>query len=270
MKILLLANKFDTYTLKDVKRSSMVLGFDLKCCSLSQSSFESIDIVINRISGINYDDSDLYFQNKYFLSQFHCNETFLIKTFRDKLLQYLEYKKNDIDTPQTIDLEFEKKIKIFDFFSSSKRVLIKPKRSNQSIGIFETVNLQDTYFKLKSRGDLRYIAQEFIPKKREWRVYVINKEVYACLVKISDSLYTIMNCEMAILKEEKPVAGVLEIVRRINISFSLFYCALDIAETLDGRFLLIETNCMPGMKYVDGITGRKMSMDLLLRIIEKI
>ena len=221
---------------------------------------DSSSILINRVSGINYDDADLQYYEKLNIKVY--NEPNSSRVFRDKSKQYNFFKLNSIPTIETLALDCTAPKELESFCNSfeEQRFLLKPYRSNRAQGIIETSLPLENYQYLKSKNDLRYILQPFLPKKCEWRILIIDKDIIGIMRKNSESLYSILNCESAQLTLiERPSLQLDDFLQNCIQKIPLFMYALDVLELPDGTLKLIEVNSMPGLKHVENICNKNIA-----------
>jgi len=217
-------------------------------------------IIINRVSGISYDDSDLnlYMDNQNYIVY---NDPKYSRIFRDKFKQYSYFIKSKISTIPSCSLEgiYKDKIDVFINQNSNDRFLIKPLRSNQAQGIITPLNLKDEIVRIKNSNDQRYILQPFLQKRREWRVLVINKVVVAIMEKTSrHGVFSILNCansDIRLVAKEDIKPELTKLINQCIVEIPLFIFAIDILEDLKEEYKVIEVNNIPGLKFVEEVSG---------------
>lgn len=240
-------------------------------------SKEEKTIILNRISGISYDDTDLDYleileKNNPNIKVY--NNPKLSRLFRDKSLQNKFYQSHAIETIPTIDIEFNDLKEIEKFvYDYQAPFLLKPKRSNQGKGIINTnMPLREIEI-LTEKKDTRYILQPSLKKESEWRLLYIDGTLKSALLKRHSDPHAILNCANANLTNISlnDVPQTVQNIGKIVYSKApLKIMALDILCTCDGSSYLIETNTVPGMAFVEKKGNINVSSLLVASILNEI
>jgi glutathione synthase/RimK-type ligase-like ATP-grasp enzyme len=234
------------------------------------------DCVLNRVSGISYNDGDLELLKNYqkrWPKALIVNNPEETALFRDKALQADHYIKNQIPTIATVSLEQLDSLGLVQFTADnpSDKYLFKPVRSNQAKGIIICDDPLKTFTELQSKGDLRYILQPLILKQAEWRVLILKDEILGFLKKDSLNGEELLNCDKANLthiKDQEIPEELLVLINKVTNHNNLYLQALDILVEKDETLRLIEVNNVPGFKFFEKTTGISPSKLLVQRIFD--
>jgi len=281
MKFLILTLKQDLESIQQLTK--MIQGSNTEYNILNPFEMDhdrflqnKYDVILNRVSGISYNDDDLELLKEY---QVKWPHSLIVNTpqesmiFRDKYKQFEQFTKNNIPTIPTLNLEAAK-IEEVEFFvekQNSSKYLLKPIRSNQAKGIIVTDKPILEFEHLNKSRDTRYILQPLIEKKCEWRALAINGELIGTLYKHCDNPEELLNCEKAKLSYIQNAAipkHISELINKAINSNDLYIQAMDILEQNDGEALLIEINSIPGFKYFEKTTGISPANKLIQRIFK--
>ena len=238
----------------------------------------SYDCILNRVSGISYNDQDLEFLENYskrWPKTLIINDPIQTRVFRDKYKQFELYKASSIPTIESLNLENTsvKHIEEFTKAHTTLKYLLKPLRSNQARGIQITEIPVNNFKKLQELKDTKYILQPLILKKCEWRVLLIDNQILGVLKKETSNDDELLNCEVATLTEvsqSDTPKELRELVSKVINASKLYIQALDILEDHQGNYLLIEVNNVPGLKYFEKTTGISPAKKLTQRIISNL
>lgn len=224
---------------------------------------ESYEVILNRISGISYDDSDLELLKRYQIKwprTLIVNDPNITAILRDKALQAELFQKIALESIPTLDLQTCSQMEIETFTKSNRalKYLIKPIRSNQAKGIIKTIAPLKDYQKLRETKDTRYILQPLLLKRAEWRILAINNVIIGVLKKTHNDPEELLNCEKASLEYISDDKTPDRLSDFLNAKFWESPCsilAFDILEDIEGKYRLIEVNNVPGFKYFEKTTG---------------
>jgi len=250
MNIIIIANSHKFYTIRRLCEEIEALGH---CAQIiDPDALDSTDkkvlentIILNRCSGISYNDNDLDTLTKFTNSKI-SNAIEDTRIFRDKWLQYLFFIKNNLPTINTANLEAGEGPN----FTQKYGYLIKPKRSNQTRGIIKSPDLN---FKI---NDKRYIIQPLLKKKNEYRVLIALGTVLGILKKSHDDPFELLNCErstLSFIPWLDASAKLKELIHKI-LPYGPDFYGLDILEQESGHHLIIELNNVPGFEYFEKVS----------------
>lgn len=118
--------------------------------------------------------------------------------------------------------------------------------------------------------------QEYIPKKQEWRVTVVNDEVFACKIDSQSTAESREDWRGQIFLESKvkheigELPGMLssmciDFVRRLGLSFG----AIDLIETPKEEFYFLEINPNGQWGWIEQITEAPISRSIARLLISK-
>ncbi|EPZ50640.1 hypothetical protein M902_3230 [Bacteriovorax sp. BAL6_X] len=216
------------------------------------------DVVINRNTGLNYNDDDL--ENMAILEQKKMiNPVTCSRVLRDKFLQWLHFKEI-LEPSQVIETYLLKQEPIYA--GKQNKWVFKTTRGQQAKGVYPSTNIIQDRRDLIDKGDLNYIIQPYVELKSEWRVLLfkglssnrIKKLIIRKSPKNTQNEFHILNfasssCEM--IEEDKTPRQVLSITDTIVNELDFYFISVDILEEERGGFRLIEVNGCPGMAQSD-------------------
>ncbi|MGI4992627.1 ATP-grasp domain-containing protein [Halobacteriovorax sp. GFR7] len=226
--------------------------------SVTNQELAWADVVINRNTGLNYNDDDLeklaILDRQKIINPLTCS-----RILRDKFEQWLFFKEV-LGLSQLIETYSLKKTPTYA--SKQNKWIIKTTRGQQAKGVYPSTDIINDRKKLIDKGDLNYIIQPYIELKSEWRVLLfkgisskkVEKLIIRKLPKNSQNDFHILNfasssCE--IIQEDKTPQQVLSIAHTVAESLDFYFISIDILEEQVGGFRLIEVNGCPGMAHSD-------------------
>ncbi|MFG1482537.1 hypothetical protein ABMA79_11025 [Halobacteriovorax sp. HFRX-2_2] len=234
--------------------------------SVSDKELAWADVVINRNTGLNYNDDDLekmaILGPKKVINPVTCS-----RVLRDKYQQWLHFK--EILGPSQL-IETYSLTQGPDDANKQNKWVIKTTRGQQAKGVYPSTDIINDRKKLIVKGDLNYIIQPYIELKSEWRVLLfkgisskkVEKIIIRKLPKITQNDFHILNfasssCE--IIEEDKTPQQVLSIADAVAGSLDFYFISVDVLEESEeseeqgGGHRLIEVNGCPGMAHSDEI-----------------
>ncbi|EQC46218.1 RimK family alpha-L-glutamate ligase [Bacteriovorax sp. Seq25_V] len=263
MKIIIIANSPQFYTVRRLFEEIEAYGHTAQFITPKELSTSlAPSIVLNRCSGISYDDSDLDTLSK-IRGALVSNDIEHTRIFRDKWLQFNYFQKYGIPTIPSFELGTSTNRS--NIPESMHGYLFKPKRSNQTKGIIKTENIN---YQTK---DQRYIIQPLLEKKAEYRVLIAFGEVLGILKKNHSDPFELLNCEkshLEYLEYAQATTGFKHLIEKIMPHGPHFY-GLDILEDVHGDHLLIELNNVPGFEYFEKISHVNVAKSYLQGLLNK-
>ncbi|MDD0853219.1 hypothetical protein HBN50_08925 [Halobacteriovorax sp. GB3] len=232
----------------------------------SHQSLNDCDIILNRISGIRYTDTDL----DLCASKLAFNDPHKTLALRDKSKQARFFTDNSIAHPQTQSLD--------DFMQLSSQTIkapymVKPLRGNQGRGILYidgNEKLEAFYREKKEQSDTRYIVQSFVKKIREWRILFIGTECLGALEKTELSLIANASKVKCQYREvsELPKA-LIELSLMTHAQSGLFYSGIDMIEDENQNFIVLEINTTPGFEVFEKESKLNIAKNLLEQMLKE-
>jgi glutathione synthase/RimK-type ligase-like ATP-grasp enzyme len=278
MRIFIITNYPEIQSIKDMAATCHEIGHDFSLIStdhllIGDPTFNEDDIIINRHSGIDYQDDDIDFLSQ-LKEEKKChiiNDPSLTRIFRDKYKQYSFYQKKSLVTVPTISLELATKEELLQFLNvnSQQYFLTKPLRSNQAKGItiYERNDLD--LEKLLAQGDRRYVLQPYLQKSCEWRVLILNNKIHSVVKKESQKEISLLNCEsseLRCIKEDEIPPALHSLIQQCIKVINLHIMALDILELPNKEYVLLEVNNVPGFKHVNKTCQINIAKDFILSL----
>lgn len=254
-------------TLSRFQEEALSLGLSAQIITveqLSQQDFSEHDFIINRVTGITYDDEDLErlaeIQKR--TKTTICNSPNATLSFRDKSKQYNFLLNQGVNTPQTFGLwEFN-----FDNPQLRPPYIVKPLRGNKGIGVeyFETLaELKNFQMQKLAIADLRYIVQPYIQKQSELRIFMINGEVIGALEKdVQDKVCNASRVECQFIESNKIDKKLIDISTAITKASGLFYTGIDVM-VYDDQYIFLEMNTSPGFMEFEKYSGINIAKKIL-------
>lgn len=226
-----------------------------------------------RTSGTRYDDFDLTVAQHF---EDHgmkiANPLVALTPFRSKDQQAIFFRRHQIKTIPSVlyrgQLNENYWMEI-EQISADHNYILKMVRGNQGMGvnlISGTQSLKsilETFHVLK---DQKFLIQPFIAHKKEWRVFVLNGEVYGVVertISAEDFRGNSKRSKGKFLKKCPP-SLVDEVLRAAKLS-GLDYCGIDLMETKEGPVFL-EINAVPGFEQMEELSGINIARELLLKL----
>jgi ribosomal protein S6--L-glutamate ligase len=186
-----------------------------------------------------------------------------------KYRNHLRFEKAGLPVPKTFLLPKALR-KINEF--RSKELVIKPVAGKQGKGIEKIKNkkeeLKKFMEKIQNEKLRRYMVSEFLSIKKEFRIFVIGKKVVGGFEKISDSW--IHNISKGATPKSIKVSDKLAALslRASKASFNEI-TGVDIAETNEGDFFVLEANRAPGFEGLEKATGKNIAREIIDYLEEK-
>lgn len=248
--IFLVANNNHLPTLSRFEQEAKLLGLEVKIIGLADinnHSFHNEDIIINRVTGITYDDSDLQLlmaKEKVTKASIY-NPPMAVLNLRDKWKQFSFLTNQGVNTPLSIELE--------EFNFRKPQILppfiIKPLRGNKGIGVEYRENLEDLfqfYKEKESIDDLRYLVQPYVHKESELRVLVINNKIIGALEKdVSEKVCNASRVDCTYLTPDQLPRELYEQCLKVARASALFYTGIDVM-VHKNNYIFLELNSSPG------------------------
>lgn len=244
---------------------------------LEEQNFEET-IVLNRCSGITFDDHDLNLCD--FLVDKGCfcpHRISSLRILRDKDQQYLFLKKKDYPMVKTFihrGLLTEEKLRNFDLTTEqeleSKLWIVKSIRGNKGIGILRltTKELLSFWEKAVAQRDQRFLIQPFLGKEphshegaREIRI--LNLGVRNLAVEKEQGSHWKKNAQFSSFKEASIKKSernqLFHLSDKIKDDLSLPHMAVDfIWNSLNQRWEILEVNTHPGLEASSEALGTSL------------
>ncbi|EQC46415.1 putative glutathione synthetase, ATP-binding domain protein [Bacteriovorax sp. BSW11_IV] len=254
-------------TLSRFQEEAQALGLSAQIITveqLSQLDFSEHDFIINRVTGITYDDEDLVrlreIQKR--TKTTICNTPNATLSFRDKSKQYNFLLNQGVNTPQTLGLwEFN-----FNNPQLNPPYIIKPLRGNKGIGVeyFETLaELKNFHMEKLAIEDLRYIVQPYIQKQSELRLFMINGELIGALEKdVQDKVCNASRVECRFIERSNLDEKLIAISIAITKASELFYTGIDVM-VFNEQYIFLEMNTSPGFMEFEKYSGINIAKKIL-------
>ena len=238
---------------------------------IPQSKTKLQGTYFHRTTGTNYDDFDLV------VSKHHeahgmkiTNPLERLKTFRSKDLQSIFFIEHDLPGISSILYRGEMQENIKNQIaklSKNENYILKMNRGNQGIGVNflegqkSLHSVLETFHAIK---DQRFIIQPYIEHTKEWRLFMIKGEVYACIEKTIGKDDFRGNAKRSDGKNLKKVPKELEAiaVNAFNAS-GLNYEGLDLLQSTKGEFFILEINPVPGFEQAEKLSGKNIARELV-------
>lgn len=205
------------------------------------------DPVLIRFTGINYDDSDLFFAKTFRASFIQDIDEQLL--FRDKLRQNIWFNENNIPTPPT---EYN-----YDCSTQFKQgpFIAKTRRGMKGLGVtyLENVKSLNSFLKtLHSINDQQFLIQKYI-SATEYRYFIVQGKIIHVLKK--DKKNTVIGNAggqaQTTVVQEYPRKIVNQVIKLIKSH----YYAIDLLLTEDDKELILEVNLAAGFEQLEKLTG---------------
>ncbi len=223
--------------------------------------------VINRNTGLNYNDEDLDVLSKDCKAPI-VNSVSCSRILRDKLVQY-RYFKDILGSEKMI--ETKELIDNGQFLTKSQKWIIKTIRGQKGYGVRTSTDLATDRRQIIESADLNYIIQPYFEMRYEWRVICIGKTQKIIIRKSpkhTEADFQILNFKNSLTKNfavNDTPKEVMNITQAIESSLDFHFITVDILEGLDGQFKFLEANSSAGMAYTDLLIGEQGLADLLIK-----
>jgi RimK family alpha-L-glutamate ligase len=238
---------------------------------------KTFGVFIHRTTGTNYDDFDLAVAKHHSnLGHQIVNPLDSLKTFRSKDLQSLFFNEHKLASIKTIlfrgEMSAELENNILNVTPDQKFIL-KMCRGNQGIGVNYLESLKsllsvlETFHAMK---DQRFLIQPYILHKKEWRVFIIENEIIACIEKTltKDNFRGNAKRSFGKLLVKLP-KGLEELSQRAFKLSGLNYAGIDILQSDAGELMLLEINAIPGFEQAEELSKKNIAREILLKILSK-
>lgn len=192
---------------------------------------------------------------------------------RDKFYSLFKLSQHGIPVPSTIITEnvFLAVEKVKEW----REVVIKPLMGSLGYGSFKTVEPDITFHVgkvLLSINQPLYI-QEYIRKpQRDIRVFVVGDEVLGAIYRLSYSGSWKTNvAQGAKVEPASKIPEVEELALRATKILGLYYSGVDIAETPEGKYVVLEVNASPlwkGFQKATGINPARKIAEFIVKAIK--
>jgi len=247
-----------------IEREALKRGLTVEVTSPQQlcDSFfnrEQLGILL-RTTGIDYCDQDLNFFMKADQNcPIHSSPAAMLK-LRGKSQQEIFFKNSHLPHPKTFSLD--------QAILGDGPFLVKPERSLKGLGqvyILGQQSLLSLIQALKVWKDERFIVQLYHPKKCEWRFFFCLDDLSKPAVLKKSGEHWQGNrghqTEEVIPLHQVPSALMAQAKRCFEAS-KLSYAGIDIIETLEGEWLFLEVNAVPGFQ-----SFQERNIDIAARIV---
>jgi ribosomal protein S6--L-glutamate ligase len=264
-------SNLDVQLLHPFNSSSITAGV-----SCSQNKF---NLILNRISGIRFDDYDLNLQRK--LEGPHSksiNNSNSLKAIRDKTDQ-LDLL-HSLDAPIIPSLYFRGEIEREKLQNNLKKInatdefIVKTQRGNQGLGVNllrgndSLIAFLETFWAM---GDQRLIIQPLLRFKKEIRLFMINAEYIAGIEKTitndGDFRANSKRVKGEVLNIKALNKTVSTISKKVMKDLDLFYAGLDFAITESGEVKLLEVNPCPGFEDLEKLTSKNIAKEIISKAL---
>ena len=220
-------------------------------------------ILWNRIAGSSYDDYDLLItRNWQQLGAKTVNKIDAHQIYRDKFLQYLHLKNNNIPVVETYYLP-NGQTSLLDHQGPFVAKTLRGAQGKGVIRLEDKSALEDFLALSKAISDSRFIIQPFIEYPREHRVLVLKGEIVAHLIKDKTQEHWKHNGNHAVWREGgKLNDSVYSVVNKITSLEEKFFYAIDFISD-DDKFVVLEVNLCPGVEKAEATLGKSLIRELL-------
>jgi gamma-F420-2:alpha-L-glutamate ligase len=240
--------------------------------------YKNLDLVINRSSGIDYDDIDLDFVDHLkSLGKKSVNDPEQTRIHRDKRRAQFFLRRLGLNTIPTFfnkgPLQASDLLPFRHMAQSlcpdwAGEYVVKNLRGLGGKGVF----LLDTDLSLVSYLNSRYqlgdelcLVQPRIKVKNEYRVFCLNQKIWAVLLRSAKDNEFRANFSQggsALLIEHCP-AGILNQIDFLNKNGGLNFYTVEFLESYEQQFYCLEVNTLPGFKEIELLTGGNMVGDFV-------
>jgi glutathione synthase/RimK-type ligase-like ATP-grasp enzyme len=118
--------------------------------------------------------------------------------------------------------------------------------------------------------DQRFLIQPYILHKKEWRVFIIENEIIACIEKTLTKDNFRGNAKRSFGKLlVKIPKGLEELSQRAFKLSGLNYAGIDILQSDAGELMLLEINAIPGFEQAEELSKKNIAREILLKILSK-
>lgn len=189
--------------------------------------------------------------------------------YRNKVIQNLEYAKNNITIPKTVFIPRGKILEHISVLDSelSYPMIMKSATGKKGEDNHLVQNAEDVESALKNSGkNVEFIFQEYVPNNFDYRILVLGyKAAYAYKRQRPDDSSThLNNISQGSTSEEVPLKDIHDIIPIAETCARLFQrevCGVDIiVSTESGKPYVLESNSAPGVK---ALQARKKLIEYL-------
>lgn len=229
------------------------------------------ELVLNRCTGIQFDDIDLVLSRQYQeQNSFVINPPDSVPIFRNKDQQLLYIKQKGLPIIPTViqrsEIIDDESIKYLDSFQSTEQYILKNIRGQGGKGVIRLNSRESLYDLVQTRHlmhDQRYLIQPFLQLKKEFRVYYAGTEAICAIEKTSTSengKFNLASAEFEDIALDKLPKQIKKSHKTVG-DFPLFFYCVDWVLADDGEIYLLEVNTVPG------INGLQNKNDLVAAIM---
>ncbi len=216
-------------------------------------------LILNRISGVRYDDFDLTYLMAHKLKQSKIsNPLNSILTFRNKDSQLLRLSALNLPIIPTIIFrgEINSAVKKELIKLNQKELyVLKTVRGNRGIGVSNIVGISSLFSVLETfhaMKDQRFLIQKFINIKKEYRVLLTRNKILGILEKNLTQIDFRRNSSRSEFKLCKRLPQNLENLLLLKMTdLDLDYAGIDLYIDENDHFGIIEVNIVPGFEAME-------------------
>lgn len=216
-------------------------------------------LILNRISGVRYDDFDLTYLMAHKLKQSKIsNPLNSILTFRNKDSQLLRLSTLNLPIIPTIIFrgEINSAVKKELMKLNQKELyVLKTVRGNRGIGVSNIVGISSLFSVLETfhaMKDQRFLIQKFINIKKEYRVLLTRNKILGILEKNPTQIDFRRNSSRSEFKLCKRLPQNLENLLLLKMTdLDLDYAGIDLYIDENDHFGIIEVNIVPGFEAME-------------------
>jgi hypothetical protein len=111
------------------------------------------------------------------------------------------------------------------------------------------------------------LLQEYIEKKHEWRITVVDQDVFGCLILSQDNEHSKIDWRRIGHEEishiaAKPPQFIVDFCLKFLNSLKIHFGAFDFIETPDNKFYFLECNVNGQWLWIEECTGQKISKSI--------
>lgn len=232
-------------------------------------------LYFHRTTGTNYDDFDLLVTKHHQdLGMKITNPLEALVLFRAKDSQALFFQKYGIPAIKTLmyrgKLTDEIKAQLHTL-SNVEKYILKMSRGNQGIGVNYIESKKSLHSFLETfnaMNDQRFVIQPFLPHKIEWRLFIINNDIVACIQKNLHKDDFRGNSKRSTGKLLKKIPIELKELALLAFAKSnLDYAGIDILMTEEGKLVVLEINPIPGFEQAEELSGINIARELISKLI---
>ena len=223
--------------------------------------------LINRNSGIDFNDQDLLQQMKWMEKGHHVfNNPHLTAILRDKEKQFEFFKALGLPTIPTLKLSSWEDLSFF--FKKNKVLIIKTVRGNQGKGQYRIDNktdLERLFKTFEEKKDFRYLVQPFFEGATETRFVVLNNQIRWVVQKKEKTTFNKIHETDFTEGLAQDTIIPREYIKTILKSHDCFFAAFDFLY-FDNQWFILEGNNIPGIIQLEKATGENIAKQILQNI----